>query len=148
MDSIFFFGKEAFHHIKWNWQENIQNWIKIKCCPEYIERNKQEKISIFQELLLFVGCCVAIWWGVRLRSRLSPEGGRNQKWHFKAKTGTFFIHSYKLGAYYVKSYKKWTKRLNIFKSLNLQWGLGLKYRDFDRNLYFSSNCNFVVIFIS
>ena len=86
--------------------------------------------------------------GVRLRSRLSPGGGRNQKWHFKAITGTFFIHSYKLGAYYVKSYKKWTKRLNILKSLNLQWGLGLKYRDFDRNLYFSSNCNFVVIFIS
>ena len=43
---------------------------------------------------------------VRLRSRLSPEGGRNQKWHFKAITGTFFIHSYKLEAYYVKSYKK------------------------------------------
>ena len=44
--------------------------------------------------------------GVRLRSRLSPGRGRNQKGHFKAKTGTFFIDSYKLGAYVIKSYKK------------------------------------------
>ena len=41
-----------------------------------------------------------------MRSRLSPGGGRNQKGHFKAITGTFFIDSYKLGAYYIKSYKK------------------------------------------
>ena len=83
-----------------------------------------------------------------MRSWLSPRVGRKQKWLFKAITGIFFIDSYKFGVYYVKSYKKWTKRLKILKSPNLQWGLGLKYRDFDRNLYFSSNCNFVVIFIS
>ena len=59
-----------------------------------------------------------------MRSRLSPEGGQNQKWYFKAKTGTFLINSYELRANYVKSYKKFTKRLKILKSLHLQWGLG------------------------
>ena len=60
--------------------------------------------------------------GVRLRSRLSPGGGRDQKGHFKAITGTFFIESYKLGVYYIKAYKK--------------MGIGAEITDFDGNLYF------------
>ena len=59
---------------------------------------------------------VPVQGGVRLRSSLSPGGGQNQKGHFKAITGTFFIDSYKLGAYYIKSYKKMdqkTQKLEI-----------------------------------
>ena len=67
-----------------------------------------------------------IWGGVRLRSRLSPGGGQNQKCNFKAKTDAFFINSFIYRAYYVKSYKKMIKRLNILISLHLQW-------DWDRN---------------
>ena len=67
---------------------------------------------------------ILIWGGVRLRSRLSPGGGRNQKCHFKAKTDQFFINSFIYRAYYVISYKKWIKRLKILISLHLQWDWG------------------------
>ena len=66
--------------------------------------------------------------GVRLRSRLSPGGRRNQKWHFKAITGTFFIRSYKLGAYYVKSYKNGPKGSTSSNHLiyNGDWGWNIE----------------------
>ena len=62
--------------------------------------------------------------GVILRSRLSADGGQNQKSYFNAKNGTFHIHSYKLGACNVKLYKKKTERLKILESLHLQGDFG------------------------
>ena len=63
--------------------------------------------------------------GVILRSRLSANGGKNQKSYFNAKNGTFHIHSYKLGACNVKLYNnKKTERLKILESLHLQGDLG------------------------
>ena len=63
--------------------------------------------------------------GVILRSRLSADGGQNQKSYFNAKNGTFHIHSYKLGACNVKLYNnKKTERLKILESLHLQGDLG------------------------
>ena len=64
--------------------------------------------------------------GVRLRSSLSAEEAQNPKWHFRAETVTFFIDSYILRAYYMKSYKKLNQMDKILKSHNLQWGLGPK----------------------
>ena len=49
---------------------------------------------------------ICLWEGVRLRSRLSPEGGPNQMWYFMVKSGTVFINSSVLEAYNMKSYKK------------------------------------------
>ena len=64
--------------------------------------------------------------GVRLRSRLSPGGDQNQKVHFKAKTGTFFIISYKLGANHVKSYKKLDRKAQNLEITSFSMGLGPK----------------------
>ena len=64
--------------------------------------------------------------GVRLRSRLSPGGGQNQKVHFKAKTGTLFIISYKLGANHVKSYKKLDRKAQNLEITSFTMGLGPK----------------------
>ena len=64
--------------------------------------------------------------GVRLRSRLSPGGGRNQKCHFKAKTDTFFINSFKNRAYYVNSYKKLDQKAQNLNITSFTMGLGPK----------------------
>ena len=63
---------------------------------------------------------------VRLRSRLSPGGGQNQKVHFKAKTGFLFIISYKLGANHVKSYKKLDRKAQNLEITLFTMGLGPK----------------------
>ena len=64
--------------------------------------------------------------GVRLRSRLSAGRGSNQKVHFKAKTGIFFIISYKLGANHVKSYKKLDRKAQNLKITSFTMGSGPK----------------------
>ena len=61
--------------------------------------------------------------GVRLRSRLSPGGGRNQKCHFTAKTDTFFINSFICRAYYVKSYKKLDQKAQNLDITSFTMGL-------------------------
>ena len=83
-----------------------------------------------------------------MRSRLSPGGCQNQKCHFKAKTGTFFINSYQLGANHVKSYKKLERKAQNLEITSFTMGIGAKYRDFARNLYLFSDSNFWEIFIS
>ena len=83
-----------------------------------------------------------------MRSRLSPGGGQNQKVHFKAKTGTFFIISYKLGANHVNSYKKLDRKAQNLEITSFTMGIGAKYRDFARNMYLFSDSNFRGIFIS
>ena len=64
--------------------------------------------------------------GVRLRSRLSPGGGRNQKVHFKAKTGILFIILYKLGVNHVKSYKKLDRTAQNLQITSFTMGSGPK----------------------
>ena len=64
--------------------------------------------------------------GVRLRSRLSPGGDRNQKCHFKAKTDTFFINSFIYRAYYVNSYKTLDQKAQNLDITSFTMGLGPK----------------------
>ena len=68
-----------------------------------------------------------IWGGVRLRSRLSPGGGQNQKCHFKAKTDAFFINSFIYRAYYVKSYKKNDQKAQHLDITSFTMGLGPRF---------------------
>ena len=64
--------------------------------------------------------------GVRLRSRLSPGGGRNQKCHFKAKADTFLLNSFLYRAYYVNSYKKLDQKAQNLDITSFTIGLGPK----------------------
>ena len=64
--------------------------------------------------------------GVRSRSSLSPGRGQNQKCTFKAKTGTFFINSYLLGANHVKSYKKLERKAQNLEITSFTMGIGAK----------------------
>ena len=68
-----------------------------------------------------------------MRSRLSPGGGQNQKVHFKAKTGTLFIISYKLGANHVKSYKKLDRKAQNLEITSFTIEIGAKIERFYQN---------------
>ena len=83
-----------------------------------------------------------------MRSRLSPGGGQNQKVHFKAKTGTLFIISYRLGANHVKSYKKLDRKAQNLEITSFTIGLGQQFRDFIEICIFFVKPNLFVIFMS
>ena len=83
-----------------------------------------------------------------MRSRLSPGVGRNQKCHFKAETGTFFINSYYLGASNVKSYKKLERKDQNLEITSFTIGLGQQFRDFIEICIFFVKPNLFVIFMS
>ena len=78
-------------------------------------KRSSHNISMVITTNIIILIIIIIRGGVRLRSRLSPEGGPNQKWYFRVKSGTVFINSCVLEAYNMKSYKKLDQ-----KSPNLQ----------------------------
>ena len=74
--------------------------------------------------------------GVRLRSSLSAEEAQNQKWYFRAETGTFFINSCVLGAYNLKSYKKLDQKAQNLEITSFTMGIWPKIVIICENLYF------------
>ena len=69
-------------------------------------KRSSHNISMVITTNIIILIIIIIRGGVRLRSRLSPEGGPIQKWYFRVKSGTVFINSCVLEAYNMKSYKK------------------------------------------
>ena len=53
--------------------------------------------------------------GVRLRSSLSAEEAQNQKLYLGAEIVFYFINSCILGAYYMKSYKKCSQKVQYLE---------------------------------
>ena len=77
-----------------------------------------------------------------MRSSLSAEEAQNQKLYLGAEIGFYFINSCILGAYYMKSYKKCGQKAQYLEITQFTMGIGVKYRDFARNLYLFSDGNF------
>ena len=71
-----------------------------------------------------------------MRSSLSAEEAQNQKLYLGAEIGFYFINSCILGAYYMKSYKKCSQKVQYLEITYFTMGIWVKYRDFARNLYY------------
>ena len=93
---------------------NLKSWVsahlfsssRLSLLRSHLASEFFNLFSSFNFLQLIVNVteqsiCFRLGGGVRLRSRLSPGGGQNQKCHFKAKTDTFFINSFIYRAYYI-----------------------------------------------
>ena len=70
-----------------------------------------------------------------MRSRLSPEGGPNQKGYFRSKNGSVFINAFILGTYYMKSYKKLNQKAQHLEITSFTMGIKPKIVIICQNLY-------------
>ena len=81
-----------------------------------------------------------------MRSRLSPEGGPNQKGYFRSKNGSVFINAFILGTYYMKSYKKLNQKAQNREITTFTMGIRPKIVLICTNLYFFLKRDLCVIF--